>query len=276
MLMESGLYICGNNPKMKKAERKIGMTTEERRANIEALIKEKKELDVNFIKDRFGISSVTVRNDLMFLERKGVVKRLFGKAVLRDDRIPGGFDFQHVDNLEVKEKIGKLAATLIEENDSVMFYTGTTTMQVARNLDDKMNLIAVTNSIYIAHELRRFANAKLVLIGGNISMDTGATYGVQAINQLEHYNIDKLFLSVDGIDADGGITNNYPYEADINFALIKMAKKIIVIADHTKIGKTHFIHMGNIDDVDILVTDSKAPADKIEAIRKKGVTVYQV
>ena len=274
--MENGLYICGNNPKMKKAERKIGMTTEERRANIEALIKEKKELDVNFIKDRFGISSVTVRNDLMFLERKGVVKRLFGKAVLRDDRIPGGFDFQHVDNLDVKEKIGKLAATLIEENDSVMFYTGTTTMQVARNLDDKMNLIAVTNSIYIAHELRRFANAKLVLIGGNISMDTGATYGVQAINQLEHYNIDKLFLSVDGIDADGGITNNYPYEADINFALIKMAKKIIVIADHTKIGKTHFIHMGNIDDVDILVTDSKAPADKIEAIRKKGVTVYQV
>ena len=274
--MESGLYICGNNPKMKKAERKIGMTTEERRANIEALIKEKKELDVNFIKDRFGISSVTVRNDLKFLERKGVVKRLFGKAVLRDDRIPGGFDFQHVDNLDVKEKIGKLAATLIEENDSVMFYTGTTTMQVARNLDDKMNLIAVTNSIYIAHELRRFANAKLVLIGGNISMDTGATYGVQAINQLEHYNIDKLFLSVDGIDADGGITNNYPYEADINFALIKMAKKIIVIADHTKIGKTHFIHMGNIDDVDILVTDSKAPADKIEAIRKKGVTVYQV
>ena len=99
MLMESGLYICGNNPKMKKAERKIGMTTEERRANIEASIKEKKELDVNFIKDRFGISSVTVRNDLMFLERKGVVKRLFGKAVLRDDRIPGGFDFQHVDNV---------------------------------------------------------------------------------------------------------------------------------------------------------------------------------
>lgn len=276
MYTERLLGCCLQLRKVPLSERKIGMTTEERRASIEALIKEKKELDVNFIKESFGISSVTVRNDLMFLERKGVVKRLFGKAVLRDDRIPGGFDFQHVDNLEIKEKIGKHAASLIEENDSVMFYTGTTTMQVAKNLDDNLHLIAVTNSIYIAHELRRFGNAKLVLIGGNISLDTGATYGVQAINQLEQYNIDKLFLSVDGIDAEGGITNNYPYEADINFALIKMAKKIIVIADHTKIGKTHFIHMGNIEDIDILVTDTRAPADKIEAIRKKGVTVYQV
>ena len=252
------------------------MNTEERRACIEELIRENKELDVNFIKNRFNISSVTVRNDLMYLERKGVLKRLFGKAVLRDDRSAAGFDLQHVENIEYKEKIGKYAVSLIEENDSIMLYTGTTTLQVARNLDENKNVIAVTNSIYIAHELRRFSNVKPVLIGGNFSVDTGATYGVQAIKQLEQYNIDKLFLSLDGIDAEGGITNNHPYETDINFALIRMAKKIIVIADHTKIGKVHFVHMGDIENVDILVTDTKAPADKIEEIRQKGVTVYQV
>ncbi len=252
------------------------MNTEERRASIEELVREKKELDVNFIKEKYGISSVTVRNDLMFLERKGVIKRLFGKAVLRDDRIAGGFDPQQVENLEYKEKIGKFAVSLIEENDSVMLYTGTTTLQVARNLDENMNIIAVTNSIYIAHELRRFTNVKPVLIGGNFSVDTGSTYGVQAIQQLEQYNIDKLFLPLDGIDAVGGITNNHPYETDINYALIRKAKKVIVVADHTKIGRRHFVHMGSIEDVDILVTDSKAPADKIEAIRQKGVTVYQV
>ena len=252
------------------------MNTEERRACIEELIKEKKELDVNFIKDRFSVSSVTVRNDLMYLERKGVVKRLFGKAVLRDDRISGGFDPDEVENLEFKEKIGKFAATLIEENDSIMLYTGTTTMQVARQLDESKSIIAVTNSIYIAHELRRFSRVKPVLIGGNLSVDTGATYGVQAIKQLEQYNIDKLFLSLDGIDADSGITNNHPYETDLNFAPIQAARQIIVIADQSKIGATHFVHMGSIEDVDILVTDTKAPADKIEAIRAKGVTVYQV
>ncbi len=252
------------------------MNTEERRACIEELIKEKKEVDVNFIRDQFGVSSVTVRNDLMFLERKGVIKRLFGKAVWRVDPISGGFDLDQVENLEFKEKIGKFAASLIQENDSVMLYTGTTTLQVARHLDEDKSIIAVTNSIYIAHELRRFTKLRPVLIGGNFSVDTGASYGVQAIHQLEQYNIDKLFLSLDGIDAERGITNNYPYEADLNFALIKAAKQIIVVADHTKIGKTHFVHMGDIQDVDILVTDSKAPKDKIEAIRAKGVKVYLV
>ena len=252
------------------------MTTEERRASIESLIKDQKEVDVTSIKNRFQVSSVTIRNDLMYLERKGVIKRLFGKAVWREDPVSGGFDPDLVENLEFKEKIGKFAASLIEENDSVMFYTGTTTLQVAKHLDEEKSFIAVTNSIYIAHELRRFSKIRPVLIGGNFSVDTGATYGVQAIQQLGQYNIDKLFLSLDGIDASRGITNNYPYEADLNFALIKAAKQIIVVADHTKIGKTHFVHMGDIQDVDILVTDTKAPKDKIDAIRAQGVKVYTV
>lgn len=252
------------------------MTTEERRNCIEGLIRVQKEVDVTSIKNRFQVSSVTIRNDLIFLERKGVIKRLFGKAVWREDPVSGGFDLDLIDNLEFKEKIGKFAATLIEENDSVMFYTGTTTLQVARHLDEEKSCIAVTNSIYIAHELRRFSKIRTVLLGGNFSVDTGATYGVQAIQQLGQYNIDKLFLSLDGIDASRGITNNYPYEADLNFALIKAAKQIIVVADHTKIGKTHFIHMGDIQDVDILVTDTKAPIDKIEAICAKGIKVYTV
>lgn len=252
------------------------MTAEERRACIEELIKNQKEVDVNSIRENFQVSSVTVRNDLMLLERKGVIKRLFGKVIWREDPISGGFDLDQVENLEFKEKIGKFAATLIEENDSVMFYTGTTTLQVARHLDENKSFIAVTNSIYIAHELRRFSKIRPVLIGGNFSVDTGATYGVQAIQQLGQYNIDKLFLSLDGIDALRGITNNHPYEADLNFVLIKAAKQIIVVADHTKIGKTHFVHMGDIQDIDVLITNTKAPKDKIDAIRAKGVKVYMV
>ena len=252
------------------------MTADERRTCIEEMIREHKEVDVNSIKDHFQVSAVTIRKDLMFLERKGVIKRLFGKVVWRENAISGGFDLDHVDNMEFKEKIGKFAATLIEENDSIMLYTGTTTLQIARHLDENKSFIAVTNSIYIAHELRRFTKIRPVLIGGNFSVDTGATYGVQAIHQLGQYNIDKLFLSLDGIDAVRGITNHYPYEADLNFALIKAAKQIIVVADHTKIGKTHFVHMGNIQDVDILITDSQAPMDKIDEIRAHGVKVYTV
>lgn len=252
------------------------MNVEERRACIEKMIREQKELNVNAIKQEFGISSVTVRNDLMYLERKGIIKRMFGKAVLRDDRIAGDYDIYNSENLDDKEKIGKFAVSLIEESDSIMLYTGSTVMQVARHLDEEKSIIAVTNSIYIAHELRRYPNVQSVLIGGNLGIETGATYGVHAIKQLEQYNIDKLFLSVDGIDAEGGITNNYPYETDLNFALLKKAKQIIVVADHTKIGKVHFINMGKIEDVDIIITDSKASESHLEEFRKKGLQVFAV
>jgi len=250
--------------------------TEERRNCIEKLIKEQKELDVNYIKQKFGISSVTVRNDLMYLERKGILKRMFGKAVLREESLSSAFDMNDIKNLDEKEKIGKHAASLIAENDSVMLYTGTTTLQVARYLDGSKNIIAVTNSIYIAYELRRSPNIKTVVIGGNFNPGTGATYGVQAIKQLNEYNIDKLFLSVDGIDADMGITNDQPYETDINRAMIEKARQVIVVADHSKIGAIHFVSMGNIEDVDILITDSKASPDKVQRIRDRGVEVIVV
>jgi DeoR family fructose operon transcriptional repressor len=157
-----------------------------------------------------------------------------------------------------------------------MLYTGTTTLQIARFLDKLKNIIVVTNSIYIAHELRRYPDIKPMLIGGNFSIETGATFGPQSVKQIELYNIDKLFLAVNGVDSEMGITNDQPYETDINLALISKAKQVIVVADHTKIGAIRFINMGSINDIDILVTDSKAPADKVEAIRSKGVIVYTV
>jgi len=252
------------------------MDTEERRHCIEALIKEKKELDVNFIKERFGISSVTVRNDLIYLERKGVIKRLFGKAVLLEESLLPTFDLNNIKNLNEKEKIGKYAASLIKDDESVMLYTGTTTLQVARYMDNSKNIIVVTNSIYIAYELSKKPNIKTVFIGGNLNPDTGSTYGGQAIHQLNEYKIDKLFVAVEGIDAEMGITNDQPYETDINRAMIEKANQVIVVADYSKIGATHFVSMGEIEDIDILITDSKAPMDKIESIRSRGVEVIIV
>lgn len=252
------------------------MDTKERRNRIEKLFKEQKELDVNYIKKTFGISSVTVRNDLMYLERKGIIKRMFGKAVLREESLSSVSDMCDVKNLNEKERIGKYAVSLINENESIMLYTGTTTLQIARQIDNRRNFIAVTNSIYIAYELRRNPNIKIVVIGGNFNPDSGSTYGVQAIRQLNDYNIDKLFLAVDGIDAEMGITNDQPYETDINRTMIKKAKQVIVVADYSKIGATHFVNMGDIEDVDMLITDNKAPADKVEKIREKGVEVIIV
>lgn len=251
------------------------LTTEERRDKLEEMFYDQKDLDVNYIKDYFKVSNVTVRNDLIFLERKGIITRQFGKATLRQTT-NNLIDLSNIKELDDKEKIGKYAANLIEDNDSILLYTGTTSLQVARFLPKEKHVIVVTNSLYIANELRNSPLAKVVFLGGNLNSETGSTYGAQAISQLEQYNIDKLFLSVDGISASGGITNDHPFETNINNALIDKSKKTIVLADHTKVGVNKFIHIQSVEKIDMLITDNKAPLDEIDKIRDIGVEVVMV
>ena len=253
------------------------MDTNKRRQEIEAIISEQGEITVKDIMNKYDISNVTVRNDLIYLERKGVIRRKTGKAVLKNNYMLSSIDKNIIDNIEEKEKIGKRAAEFINDNDSVMIYTGTTTLQIPRFIDPLIKFIAVTNSIYIAYELcRGNPGVNTVLIGGNCNPQTGSTYGQQSINQLNTFNIDKLFLAVDGIDPDSGITNAQPYETDINRAMIKKANTVIVTADYTKIGKASFVKMGEITEVDILITDSKASPECIKQIEDKGVEVIIV
>jgi DeoR family transcriptional regulator, aga operon transcriptional repressor len=248
------------------------MNATERRKKIESLLIEKKELDVSDINNMFDVSGVTIRNDLIYLERKGVAKRLFGKIVLRSD-VNYSIALSDTKNIAEKEKIGKYAASLIKPGISVLFYAGSTTQQIIRFLDHEINFIAVTNSVTIAQELRSLPNASIVMIGGNFSHSVGATYGLQAIKQFQEYNYDLLFLSVDGIDSEMGITNKQPFESDVNRVIIERSNTIVVVADNSKIGNVTFVQMGDITDVDMLITDAKASSEAIEKIRSKGIKV---
>jgi DeoR/GlpR family transcriptional regulator of sugar metabolism len=143
-------------------------------------------------------------------------------------------------------------------------------------MDASISLIVVTHSVDIVQDLRAFPNIKVIMVGGTMDSKTGASFGQHAIEQINDYNIDKAFLAVEGIDAAQGITNNLPLESDITHYVLTRAKKSIVVADHSKIGKVNFIQMGSIHDVDTLITDSKAPSDKIESIQREGVEVLIV
>lgn len=252
------------------------MTTAERRAKLYEMLQKEKELDVTYIRDFFGVSAVTVRNDLIALERNSLVTRQFGKALLRQNGINDKFESNSIKNLEEKEKIGKYAAKLVRPEESVLIYAGTTTLQVARYLPEGINLCAVTNSIYIANELKVHQNVKTVFIGGNFNNQTGSTYGIEAITQLGKFNIDKLFLAVSGIDTQNGVTSDHPFETDINIAMIERAREVIVVADHTKIGKVHFTTIGCLDKISKIITDTKAPVAEVEAFRKRGIDVVTV
>lgn len=252
------------------------LNTEERRKKIEEMIRSKGEISVNEIRDMFDISNVTVRNDLIYLERKGVLRRGFGKAIFSHNNVADIFNFSNIHNLNEKEIIGKYAASLIKENESVLFYTGSTSLQVAKQINKVKNIIAVTNSILIAYELGKNPDIKTILVGGFYNASTGATFGEKAIHQLDDYNIDRVFLSVDGISAESGITNDNVYETEINRAMLKKSNEVIVVADHSKIGIQRFVKMGDIEDIHMLITDEKAPRDEVKKIENKGVKVIIV
>lgn len=252
------------------------MNISQRRAKLQQLINERREISINELNSLFDVSSVTLRNDLIYLERKGVCRRLFGKVVAECENSSFQLNYNYQKNLNLKERIGKYAAGLIESGDSVLFYAGTTTQQVARFVDPDISFIAVTNSIYIAQELRSLPKAKILFLGGLFSHNIGATYGAQAVQQIKEYNIDKLFLSVDGIDAQKGITNSSPFESDINQTILSKSRKVIVVADHTKVGMVSFIQMGSARDVDLLITDSAADEAQISALRAVPIEVITV
>lgn len=253
----------------------VEMDINERREKLKSIILSKQDVPVSELAAQVDVSNVTLRNDLIYLERKGVCKRLFGKVVACTGN-SADLSYQAIAQQEEKERIGKFAASLIRPGDSVLFYAGTTARQVARFTDPDTEFIAVTNSLYTALELRQLPKAKIIVLGGSLNHRLSATFGLQTIQQIRDFHLDKLFLSVDGVDAKMGITNAMPFESEINQVVLDCAQQTIVVADHTKIGHVSFVQMGSIDQVDILVTDTGANPEAVEELREAGVNVMIV
>lgn len=247
-------------------------SAENRREQIYQLIKNNKKIKVAELKDIFKISAVTIGKDLNYLEKKDLIIKNFGVAEYKENTASFNTGL-NINNFEEKKKIARAAIEFINDNESIIFYTGSTIQQMAKHMPAEKNIIAVTNSIQTAYELGLKPSIKTILLGGFYSSETTSTFGEQSIKQLSEYNIDKLFISSNGISSNGGISIDQPFEAELNRYILKNSQKVIMLADHTKIGVDRFICVGPITDIDILITDDKAPADKLEEIRQKGVKV---
>jgi len=247
-----------------------------RREQILQYITEHKQVNTVDLKTLFNTSGVTIRNDLIFLENKGLINRDFGVVSLKENKMKDLFDENQIVNLPEKKRIGDYAVNLISENESIMIYTGSTSLQIAKGIKDHKNLIVVTNSIITAYELGKNPYIKTIMLGGYYNPATNAVFGQQAIQQLNDYKLDKLFLSIDGISANEGITSEHPYETEICRAMIKNASQVIVTADSSKVGVSRFIKIAELREIDLLITDDKASPEEIKKIEAHGVRVVTV
>lgn len=250
---------------------------EERRNKIMEILTQQGKVRVTELSRLFGISEVTIRNDLSELENIGLLERVHGGAV---STYRAYYDMSLHErmktNEEQKRKIASEVASMISDGDSIMVNSGTTALFAVQELKNVRNLTIVTNSISIAQEVGHYKNFHVILLGGNLNSQYQFTYGDDTINQLKRYKAGKLILSVDGVSAEEGITTYLHLEAEVYRQMMARANKTIVVADYTKIGRSSFAFIDSIDSVDCLVTNSSANQDEIRAITERGVEIRNV
>ena len=229
------------------------------------------------LSEQFGVSTQTIRKDLAFLEEHGVSVRCYGGAVAAG--VIGLADEDPVDakrglHIAEKERIGRLAASMVKPGDAIILDSGTTTAQIARFLPEKGDIVVLTNDAGILNHLMRRDNIELVMLGGRLRRKNMAFYGGQTEAALDSLQVDRLFLGVDGIDLQrGGITTHFEGEAVLNRKMARVAREIVTVTDSSKFGRTCLHRIMGLEEVNVLVTDAGAPEESLEQARKLGCEI---
>tara|TARA_R110002124_G_scaffold55860_1_gene158119 strand:- start:377 stop:1156 length:780 start_codon:yes stop_codon:yes gene_type:complete len=259
---------------MRKAGEK---STVQRRVIILEMLEEKGQVDVTTLSKELGVSEVTVRNDLKRLEQKNALIRARGGA-MKVDRV--GTDFaisdKHKQNYEQKKRIGKAAAELIEEGDTIILDSGTTTLEISKNLSELSELTVITNALNIADQLAQHPKANVIVPGGFLRKNSLSLIGSTAEESFKNYFCDKLFLAVDGLSVIYGMSTPNVEEAHLNRVMMSISKQVIVVADSSKFLKRSFAYMAAISEIDILITDEGIPVEEQRKLESAGVKVMIV
>ncbi|MBI2874339.1 MAG: DeoR/GlpR transcriptional regulator [Firmicutes bacterium] len=249
----------------------------ERRLKIIEAIERDRIVEVAGLAQGLGVSQVTVRNDLRELEKEGILKRTHGGAVSLSN--PSGYEpaftLREHELRDQKERIGKAAMGYIEEGESIILDSGSTTMQIARHLKKNLNVTVVTNAVNIAAELAH-KSVRVVITGGDVNPASLSAVGHLAEKSLREINVDKTFLAAGGVSLDRGITNNSFLDVQVKRAMIDAAGEVILVADSRKFGKVCLAQIGPLSLVHRVITDRDAPADHVEGLREMGIEVILI
>lgn len=249
-------------------------TQSERHQYILQKIKNEGKVSVLSLCKELDVSSVTIRKDLKLLEDKKLLFRNHGGATSSN---PYTVD-RHVSEKEKihsteKEKIGKAAAALIEPNDSVIIASGTTVLSLARSIKPEGPLTVITAALHVAAELNRHPEVEVLQLGGMLRKSSSSATGAYAEKILEDFSCSKLFLGVDGIDPEFGLTTTHVMEAQLNRKMIQASQKTIVLADSSKFGKRGFGRICRLEDVEQVITDSGISNHMLQTLKEMGLEV---
>ncbi|MGI9196165.1 MAG: DeoR/GlpR family DNA-binding transcription regulator [Candidatus Nanopelagicales bacterium] len=246
----------------------------ERMAAILVELRKHGEVHVSDLAERFGVSLATLRRDLAILEDQGLCLRRYGGAVPTDSSTELPVVYRDRRSAAEKRAVAEAAAKLLPRGPQTVGLTGgSTTSEIARVLSTRLDLVVVTNALNIAAEMAQKPRIRVVVSGGVARSQSTELVGPWAESALAQASIGTAYIGVDGLSVEAGLTTHDAIEARTNAVLLGRAERVIVVADSSKIGRALPGQIAPLSAMHVLVTDSRADRDALDAIRAHGAEV---
>ncbi len=246
----------------------------ERQKLILTLLSRQGRLSVNKIVEQFSISAATARRDLETLASHGKAQRVHG-GVIAVEQAPPELPILEREGEQADEKtrIGLAAANLVADKETVFLGSGTTVLEVARHLRNRKNLTVITNSLPVLNALAGAEGITVIALGGMLRESEMSFIGHIAIQSLSEVHADKVIMGTRGVSLEHGLTNDYLQETLTDRAILKIGRKVVIVADHTKINRVATALLAPLNVMHKFVTDLKADKKFVQALKRKEIDV---
>lgn len=249
----------------------------QRQAQIRRMVDENGQVTVTELIPVFNVSEATIRRDLEECSDRGWVRRTHGGAVKVERALKEPPILERVNkNKDAKARIGKKAAQMIQEGETIFLGSGTTVLEIARNLPVDISLTVITNSLLLISEIVERPNIEIIIIGGMLRKTELSMVGDVANQSVREFRADRVFMGIHAIDTTHGFTNDFLPEAFVDREILKIAPEIVFVADHSKFSKVSSVFVTSATDVDVIITDVDTPEDIVKTFRKMMIKVYCV
>ncbi|MGQ9617211.1 MAG: DeoR family transcriptional regulator [Spirochaetota bacterium] len=242
-----------------------------RQREILKVLAEHNRIKVKQLAEKLKVSTVTVRQDLNFLEEEGFLKRIHGGVTLRDsDDISIRLTF----NYEQKLRIARKASEFVQPGETIMVEGGSTNTILVKEVSKKEGITIITPNIYIARESRKCGIKNIILLGGLYQWESESLIGSLTRVCIDHVNFKKAFIGVDGFTRENGFTSKDMMRAEIAIYIASKADEVFIVTDSSKFGRVELVKLFDAGSIDYLITDEGIPLDEREFILESGASVF--
>jgi len=243
-----------------------------RMKDIEEYILYNETVSLDKLCEVFNVSKNTIRRDINKLLEKGNIKKVYGGVTSNEKKIIA-FEERNIKNIAQKIIIAKLSATFIQDGDIIFIDSGTTTINILDFLKDKNNVTVLTNNLKAIIKAFPYENLNIISMGGSLIRKTNCFTGVNTVQLLKNYNINKAFMAATGISIAKGVSDSSPLEHEIKKLVVERSDEVYLPVDSSKFNTSSLMTYCNLNDIDHLITNEKPNSEYLEYFKENNVKI---